>query len=86
MNYLILIRHGQSLWNLEKRFTGWADIDLTKKGKDEAKYAGQLIGKTNIKFDVYFSSFQNRAINTLIIILDILKKKKNSNQKSLAIK
>ena len=36
MNYLILVRHGQSLWNLEKRFTGWADIDLTQKGKDEA--------------------------------------------------
>ena len=48
MNNLILVRHGQSLWNLEKRFTGWTDIDLTEQGKSEAKYAGQLINKTNI--------------------------------------
>ena len=82
MNYLILVRHGQSLWNLEKRFTGWADIDLTEKGKDEAKYAGQLIDKTNIKFDAYFSSFQKRAINTLKIILEILNNKNSETVKA----
>ena len=76
MNNLILVRHGQSLWNLEKRFTGWTDVDLTERGKSEAKYAGQLINETNIDFDAYFTSFQKRAINTLKIILDILKKKK----------
>jgi len=70
------------LWNLEKRFTGWADIDLTKKGEDEARYAGQLIGKTNIKFDVYFSSFQKRAIDTLKIILEVLNKKNSETVKA----
>ena len=45
MNSLVLVRHGQSLWNKERRFTGWADIDLTEQGKSEAKYAGELIRK-----------------------------------------
>jgi len=72
MNNLILVRHGQSIWNLEKRFTGWADVDLTDRGKSEAKYAGELIRNTNIKFDVYFTSLQKRAVNTLEIILNIL--------------
>jgi len=82
MNNLILVRHGQSLWNLEKRFTGWTDIDLTERGKSEAKYAGQLINKTNIEFDAYFTSFQKRAINTLKIILDVLNKKKSETRKA----
>ena len=76
MKNLILVRHGQSEWNLKKRFTGWADIDLTEHGKSEAKYAGQLIKKLNIKFDAYFTSVQKRAINTLEIILNILKQEK----------
>ena len=75
MNNLILVRHGQSFWNIEKRFTGWADIDLTEHGKSEARYAGQLIKKFNIEFDSYFTSVQKRAINTLKIILNVL----NSN-------
>ena len=74
MNNLILVRHGQSLWNKERRFTGWADIDLTEKGKLEAKLAGKLVKELNIEFDAYFTSVQKRAINTLKIILDILKK------------
>ena len=74
MNNLILIRHGQSLWNKERRFTGWADIDLTEYGKSEAKYAGQLIKKQNIEFDMYFTSNLKRAINSLKIILKILDK------------
>ena len=51
MNYLILVRHGQSKWNLEKRFTGWVDVDLTEKGKLEAEKAGFLINEKNIKID-----------------------------------
>ena len=82
MNNLILVRHGQSLWNLERRFTGWTDIDLTEQGKSEAKYAGQLINETHIKFDAYFTSFQKRAINTLEIILDILNKKDSEIKKA----
>ena len=82
MNNLILVRHGQSLWNLERRFTGWNDIDLTEQGKYEAKYAGQLINETNIDFDAYFTSFQKRAINTLIIILNVLKKRKSVTKKA----
>ena len=50
MNNLILVRHGQSLWNKERRFTGWADIDLTEQGKLEAERAGQLINELNIEF------------------------------------
>jgi len=76
MNNLVLVRHGQSLWNKERRFTGWADIDLTeKKGKSEAKRAGELIKDLNIEFDEYFTSQLKRAINSLNIILDVLKKK-----------
>ena len=72
---LILVRHGQSIWNLERRFTGWADVPLTNHGKSEAEYAGQLIKKLNIEFDAYFTSVQIRAINTLEIILNVLNKK-----------
>ena len=77
MNYLILIRHGQSKWNLEKRFTGWVDVDLTENGKLEAEKAGSLIKKKNILIDVYYSSLQLRANNTLKIIQNILDDKKN---------
>ena len=75
MNNIILVRHGQSLWNKAKKFTGWANINLTAKGKAEAKYAGQLIKESNIVFDAYFTSIQNRAIDTLNIILNELDKK-----------
>jgi len=78
MNNLILVRHGQSLWNKEKRFTGWADIDLTEDGKLEAKKAGQLISELKIKFHACFSSKLKRAINSLEIILKTLGKQ-NSN-------
>jgi 2,3-bisphosphoglycerate-dependent phosphoglycerate mutase len=72
MSYLILIRHGQSTWNLEKRFTGWVDVDLTKDGKLEAKKAGDLIKRNNIKIDLYYSSLQLRAKNTLKLIQKVL--------------
>ena len=82
MNNLILIRHGQSIWNLKRRFAGWADVDLTDHGKSEAKYAGQLIKELNIEFDVHFTSFQKRAINTLEIILNTLNKQKPEIKKA----
>ena len=72
MSYLILVRHGQSIWNLEKKFTGWVDVDLTENGKLEAKKAGNLIKKKNINIDIYYSSFQLRAKNTLKIIKKVL--------------
>ena len=72
MSNLILVRHGQSLWNKERRFTGWADIDLTDLGKQEAELAGRLIKELNINFDASFSSLQKRAVITLNIILKVL--------------
>ena len=72
MNNLILVRHGQSKFNLERRFTGFYDVDLTSKGESEAKYAGELIKKLNIQFDAYFTSELMRASNSLNIILKIL--------------
>jgi len=74
MNNLILVRHGQSQWNKERRFTGWADIDLTEEGKLEAKKAGELIKELNIEFHAYFTSKLKRAINSLEIILKTLNK------------
>ncbi len=77
MNYLILVRHGQSKWNLEKRFTGWVDVDLTENGKLEAEKAGSLIKKKNISIDLYYSSLQLRAKKTLKIIQKVLNDEKN---------
>ena len=77
MNYLILVRHGQSKWNLEKRFTGWVDVDLTENGKLEAEKAGSLIKEKNISIDIYYSSLQLRAKNTLKIIKKVLSDKKD---------
>jgi len=80
MSYLILVRHGQSVWNLEKKFTGWVDVDLTENGKLEAKKAGDLIKLNNIDIDIYYSSFQLRAKNTLKLIKEILKDTKISKK------
>ena len=80
MSYLILVRHGQSTWNLEKKFTGWVDVDLTKNGEIEAKKAGDLIKANNINIDIYYSSFQLRAKNTLKLIKEILQDDKVSNE------
>ena len=76
MSFLILVRHGQSTWNLEKRFTGWVDVDLTDKGKLEAEKAGVLIREKKINIDTYYSSLQLRAKNTLKIIQKTLNDKK----------
>ena len=76
MSLLILTRHGQSTWNLEKKFTGWVDVDLTNQGKLEAKKAGELIKNNKITIDLYYSSLQLRANNTLKLIQEVLKDKK----------
>jgi len=80
MSYLILVRHGQSVWNLEKKFTGWVDVDLTTNGKSEAIKAGELIKTKNINIDIYYSSFQLRAKNTLKLIKQELKDMKVSKE------
>ena len=80
MSYLILVRHGQSVWNLEKKFTGWVDVDLTENGKSEAIKAGELIKTKNINIDIYYSSFQLRAKNTLKLIQHELQDKKVSKE------
>jgi len=85
MNNLILVRHGQSLWNKEKRFTGWADIDLTEQGKLEAERAGKLINELNIELHAYFTSQLKRAINSLEIILKILDKQNAKIMKDSAL-
>ena len=66
---LVLLRHGESKWNLENKFTGWTDVDLTEKGKAEAKNAGELINNENINIDLVFTSVLQRAINTMSICL-----------------
>ena len=76
MSFLILVRHGQSTWNLEKRFTGWVDVELTEKGKSEAKKAGLLVKTKGIKINLYYSSLQLRANHTMKIIQEILKERK----------
>ena len=80
MSFLILVRHGQSIWNLEKKFTGWVDVDLTDKGKLEAEKAGLLIKEKNIIINFYYSSLQLRAKNTLKIIQKVLNDEKFFNK------
>ena len=80
MSYLILVRHGQSVWNLEKKFTGWVDVDLTENGKLEAKKAGELIKIEDIRIDICYSSFQLRAKNTLKLIKQALQNTKVSKE------
>ena len=70
MPKLILIRHGQSQWNLENRFTGWWDVDVTEKGVAEAEAAGQLMKAKGIEPDIGFTSVQSRAIKTLNLALE----------------
>ena len=69
MNYLVLLRHGQSQWNLENRFTGFVDVELTDLGREEAKKAGDRLKQANITFDTVYTSTQKRAIETTDIAL-----------------
>ena len=80
MSFLILVRHGQSIWNLEKKFTGWVDVDLSDQGREEANKAGFLIKERNIIINHFYSSLQLRAINTLKIIQKILNNEINFNK------
>jgi 2,3-bisphosphoglycerate-dependent phosphoglycerate mutase len=70
MHTLVLLRHGQSSWNLENRFTGWTDVDLTPGGVQEAQAAARLIGEAGLTFDVAYTSVLKRAIRTLWIVQD----------------
>jgi 2,3-bisphosphoglycerate-dependent phosphoglycerate mutase len=72
MPRLVLIRHGQSVWNLENRFTGWWDVDLTELGAEEARQAGELMAARGLDFDLCFTSLQARAIKTLNIALEAM--------------
>ncbi|AQS51372.1 phosphoglyceromutase [Paenalcaligenes hominis] len=72
MYKLVLMRHGESQWNLENRFTGWTDVDLTEAGREQAKQAGELLKANGFSFDIAFSSVLKRAIRTLWIVLDTM--------------
>lgn len=70
MHQLVLIRHGESIWNQENRFTGWHDIDLAETGIQQAKYAGQLLKQGGFEFDIAYTSVLQRAMRTLWLMLD----------------
>jgi 2,3-bisphosphoglycerate-dependent phosphoglycerate mutase len=70
MTRLVLLRHGESTWNKENRFTGWTDVDLTDRGREEAREAGRLIAAEGLSFDVAYTSLLTRAIRTLWMALD----------------
>jgi 2,3-bisphosphoglycerate-dependent phosphoglycerate mutase len=70
MQKLVLLRHGESLWNKENRFTGWTDIDLSDDGFRQAKNAGQILSNYNYTFDIGFTSVLKRSIKTLHVVLD----------------
>ena len=72
MGKCVLLRHGESTWNAENRFTGWTDVDLSQRGRIEAKRAGQTLKASGYSFDVAFTSVLKRAIRTLWIVLDEL--------------
>ena len=74
MPRLVLIRHGQSAWNLENRFTGWWDVDVTDLGIEEARSAGELMAERGLDFDICFTSLQTRAIKTLNLVLEEMKR------------
>ncbi|MEG0822571.1 MAG: 2,3-diphosphoglycerate-dependent phosphoglycerate mutase [Burkholderiaceae bacterium] len=72
MHKLVLMRHGESQWNLDNRFTGWTDVDLTERGREEARAAGELLKREGYEFDIAYTSVLKRAIRTLWITLDSL--------------
>ncbi len=72
MHTLVLLRHGESTWNQENRFTGWTDVELSDRGREEAREAGRLLKEGGYVFDIAFTSVLKRAIDTLEIVLDVL--------------
>ncbi|MBI3249854.1 MAG: 2,3-bisphosphoglycerate-dependent phosphoglycerate mutase [Deltaproteobacteria bacterium] len=72
MGQLVLLRHGESQWNLENRFTGWVDVPLSPKGEQEARQAGEKLKAAGVRFDLVFTSVLQRAIRTMEIALEVL--------------
>jgi 2,3-bisphosphoglycerate-dependent phosphoglycerate mutase len=72
MHTVVLLRHGESTWNRENRFTGWTDVDLSDRGRDEAREAGRLMTESGYVFDIAYTSVLKRAIRTLWIALDVM--------------
>ncbi|MGQ9642785.1 MAG: 2,3-diphosphoglycerate-dependent phosphoglycerate mutase, partial [Ignavibacterium sp.] len=72
MYKIVLLRHGESIWNKENRFTGWTDVDLSEKGKEEANKAGEVLKAEGYTFDIAYTSVLKRAIRTLWIVLDVM--------------
>jgi len=72
MYKLVLLRHGESQWNLENRFTGWTDVDITENGWQEARRAGELLAREGYDFDIAYTSVLKRAIRTLYTVLDVM--------------
>jgi 2,3-bisphosphoglycerate-dependent phosphoglycerate mutase len=85
MAYLVLLRHGESQWNLENRFTGWVDVPLSPKGEEEARQAGEKLKAAEIRFDMAFTSVLQRAIRTLEIALEVLEQKDLPVEKEQAL-
>ena len=74
---LVLLRHGESVWNKANRFTGWTDVDLSEKGVEEAKKSGKLLKKEGYTFDIAFTSVLKRAIRTLWLSIDEMEDRKS---------
>lgn len=72
MKRIVLLRHGQSQWNLENRFTGWTDVDLTELGVQEARRAGKQLRDAGFYFDKAYTSYLKRAVKTLNQVLDVM--------------
>lgn len=70
MYKIVLLRHGESTWNKENRFTGWTDVDLSEKGIEEAKYAGKIMKEAGYEFDLAYVSVLKRALRTLWLALE----------------
>ena len=70
MKKIVLLRHGESAWNIENRFTGWTDVDLTEKGIAEAEKAGETLKEYGFNFDKAYTSYLKRAVKTLNCVLD----------------
>lgn len=85
MGQLVLLRHGESQWNLENRFTGWVDVPLSPKGEEEARQAGEKLKAAGIRFDMAFTSVLQRAIRTMEITLDVLGQRNIPYEKDQAL-
>jgi len=72
MKTVVLLRHGESTWNKENRFTGWTDVDLSEKGVEEAKYAGKILKENGFIFEKAYTSYLKRAVKTLNEVLDVM--------------